>query len=1170
MTGSTSSTNSVASLQSGQWAEISNSQLTSALYNGPLASEIHGDTGPAGIMSAWSGATFDTTTDSLLVWGGGHHDYFGNEVYSFSLETMQWSRLTDPSPVPNGFAGGGILPDGTPESAHSYDGLAYVPGLNAMFLGSAGDVNGNSFPYTFMFNLNTHTWQRVADQPGPTVPGSVAAYDPASRHVFEVNNEVGLEEYNPATNTWMAHNGTPLLDDHMTGAIDPLDHLLVAVGNGQIEAFSLAGNSVGQVAIPKASGDLAAQNGASPGFVWDSAANEFVAWNGGSTLYTLDPHSWQWTAHTAAAGSATPTAPANNGTFGRFQYDPVHNEFIIVNAVDQDVFIEKPDFGASGGTTPPAPPPPAPPPVSGSGGGSGGTPPAPPPPANNGGGSSSSTPTPTDVGSGPDTLVVHISGDQDHGLPQFTLSVDGQQVGGVQAVAVQGTGVSHGSGTFEDITFHGNFADAHTVDINAVNIVGDQNLYLSSITLDGHTLLGNEAVKNTATDGVISDGNPNDAVLDITGTLEFNVAGLAGSGAPTPLPPTPAPPPANNGGGGSGGTPPAPGGHVLTVGSGSQFQFQTLHDAIAASHNGDVIQVQAGTYVNDFATITTDITIEGVGGMAHLVATDSPPNGKAILTTDANVTIDHLEFSGAQVSDGNGAGIRYETGNLTITNSFFHDNQEGILGGADPTGTITITNSEFAHNGAGDGQTHNLYVGDIAQLTIDNSYFHDAVVGHEIKSRAETTIVENSRIFDGPNGTASYSIDLPNGGKAVITNNVIEQGPNSENPAIIAYGEEGSVHANSSLQVTNNTILNDLTAHVPIGVNNTTSVNAAISGNKFFGLTQGEIASGPNTQSGNTFLTSEPALDTSSPIDGGTTAAPPPVPPPPIPSSPPPPVVNNGGGGSSGSGTDIGSGPDTLVVHISGDEDQGNPQFTLTVDGQQVGGVQTVNVPGPGVSHGTNPFEDFTFHGDFAGAHTAAINFVNEVGDRNLYLGSITLDGHTLLGNQATSNTATDGVISDVHPTDAVLDINGSLSFNVAGLAGSGSGTTPGAPPPPPSGSGGSGSGSGSGPSGTPPQGPEVVHEPHGHEMFVFKSFANAESEVATFNTKLDTLDVTQLLHAIGYKGHNPFADHTLTIAQNAQHQTELVLDNHGHDTVVVTLDHVLPHPLPHADIIWH
>src|SRR6185437_1765609 len=127
---------------------------------------------------------------------------------------------------------------------------------------------------------------------------------------------------------------------------------------------------------------------------------------------------------------------------------------------------------------------------------------------------------------------------------------------------------------------------------------------------------------------------------------------------------------------------------TLTVGSSGQFS--TLSAAIAASHNGDVIQVAAGTYTNDFATITTNITIEGVGGMVNLVATQSPPNGKAILTTDANVTLDNIAFSGCTVPDGNGAGIRYETGNLTLNNCYFHDNQNGILGGADPTGTVTI------------------------------------------------------------------------------------------------------------------------------------------------------------------------------------------------------------------------------------------------------------------------------------------------------------------------------------------------------------------------------------------------------------------------------------------------------------------------------------------------
>ena len=101
-------------------------------------------------------------------------------------------------------------------------------------------------------------------------------------------------------------------------------------------------------------------------------------------------------------------------------------------------------------------------------------------------------------------------------------------------------------------------------------------------------------------------------------------------------------------------------------------------------------------------------------------------------------------------------------------------------------------------NGAGDGITHNLYVNEIALLTITDSYFHDVNMpglqasdpaGHEIKSRAEDTVITNSRIFDLNSG-ASYSIDLPNGGNATITNNVIEQGPNTQNPYIIAYGEE--------------------------------------------------------------------------------------------------------------------------------------------------------------------------------------------------------------------------------------------------------------------------------------------------------------------------------------------------------------------------------------------
>src|SRR5262249_47442582 len=259
----------------------------------------------------------------------------------------------------------------------------------------------------------------------------------------------------------------------------------------------------------------------------------------------------------------------------------------------------------------------------------------------------------------------------------------------------------------------------------------------------------------------------------------------------------------------------------------------------AASHNGDRIYVAAGTYLDDFATISTRIKIIGVGGMVHFVADKLIPNGKAFLVTNTDVTLDHLEFSGAAVTDGNGAGVRYQGGNLTITNCWFHDNQEGLLGNVVAGGTITIDASEFARNGAGDGFTHNIYVNRIASLKITNSYLHEANVGHELKSRADATIVVNSRIFD-LNSTASYSIDLPNGGNATIQNNIIQQGPSSLNTTIISYAAESAPYLGSALLVLGNTIVNQSTAASARGVFNHSSLIAEIDSNHIYGLTQAQ------------------------------------------------------------------------------------------------------------------------------------------------------------------------------------------------------------------------------------------------------------------------------------------------------------------------------------------
>ena len=290
------------------------------------------------------------------------------------------------------------------------------------------------------------------------------------------------------------------------------------------------------------------------------------------------------------------------------------------------------------------------------------------------------------------------------------------------------------------------------------------------------------------------------------------------------------------------------GAHVLHVGA--DKAFTTLASALAVSQNGDILLVDAGTYVNDFASVRANVSIIGVGGMVNLVATEAPPGGKAILCVDTDCLIQNVAFSGCAVPDANGAGIRYEGGSLTVRNCSFHDNENGLMSAAPPGGTLLIQHCDFGHNGNGNGLTHNLYAGAIKQLTIEDSVFHDAVVGHEIKSRAFNTTITGCVISDGADGTGSYSIDLPDGGKGVISNNLIYKGPQTENQAIIHFGGEGIPYAGSSLLVTGNQITNDRGPGA-IAVLNQTAIPVTVTTNSLTRLAPSQVIAGPGKVSAN-------------------------------------------------------------------------------------------------------------------------------------------------------------------------------------------------------------------------------------------------------------------------------------------------------------------------------
>lgn len=285
---------------------------------------------------------------------------------------------------------------------------------------------------------------------------------------------------------------------------------------------------------------------------------------------------------------------------------------------------------------------------------------------------------------------------------------------------------------------------------------------------------------------------------------------------------------------------------------GTDKPFKSVGAAIKASKSGDTILVDSGTYSDDFAVINHRLTLRGVNGKAHLVATNPIPNGKAILIANADLVVQNFKLSGAAVKDWNGAGIRYQGGSLIVEDCVFEDNENGILGSTDPDGSVIIRRSHFLSSGHGDGYSHGIYIGRIANLTVDHSYFRATKAGHHIKSRAETNTITNNLLDDGNEGS-SYSIDLPHGGTAVITSNKLIQSDLAHNKIFVSYGTK-PLQSSNSLTVSGNHFINY--ASNGTGVRNLSKVPVLITSNTFIGAIK--IGEGLTKESDNIALSQVP------------------------------------------------------------------------------------------------------------------------------------------------------------------------------------------------------------------------------------------------------------------------------------------------------------------------
>jgi hypothetical protein len=247
--------------------------------------------------------------------------------------------------------------------------------------------------------------------------------------------------------------------------------------------------------------------------------------------------------------------------------------------------------------------------------------------------------------------------------------------------------------------------------------------------------------------------------------------------------------------------------HVFVDG----IEFQSLQEAKSAIKDGSQIYLKAGIYTQGLYLKASNISIIGE---KNVIFDDAAVDGKAALVlTGNNVLVESIECQNIYVKDLNGACIRFEGKNLTVRGLYAHDSQSGIMTSHNYESFLHIEFSKFENLGGkatGRGYAHAIYA------NVDEFVFSDSQVlsvgkeGSGLKSRSRKTIVENS-ILASLDAKDSRLIDVANYGELIIKNSILQQGNNSSNSQLIAYGLENRKNKFSvnRIEISNNLFLLD-------------------------------------------------------------------------------------------------------------------------------------------------------------------------------------------------------------------------------------------------------------------------------------------------------------------------------------------------------------------------
>lgn len=321
----------------------------------------------------------DLQRNRLILWGGGHNDYLGNDIDSLELNNIGTAspaliRLDPPAaPIASSATGTndtrpacsvsvGCLPTTvTPNARHTYDGGTYVPQPLDLLVQFSGALSPNGFSGQNVWHLNLNSvtaacapncdpaWTQGVSYPGNV--GVASALDPSTGLIWSIN-QASLLSYNPTTQV-LTTQAASSNGSFYTGVFDTVHRYFVMVGSVTpfVFYYNIAAGAPYTRQVPTTSGCsiLQAGNGVGgpggqgveyPGAYFDPITEKVIFWpNAGNTVWYLDTNTWTCTGSNYGArkfidypqNTKIPPGSAAAGTFKKFGGFPNLNKVALCN-----------------------------------------------------------------------------------------------------------------------------------------------------------------------------------------------------------------------------------------------------------------------------------------------------------------------------------------------------------------------------------------------------------------------------------------------------------------------------------------------------------------------------------------------------------------------------------------------------------------------------------------------------------------------------------------------------------------------------------------------------------------------------------------------------------------------------------------------------------------------